>query len=144
MKNDDLNEQMLNAWLRLSTDVSNDRLVKNMPFNEALICNILNQESSGNITATDLCEKTKMLKSQMNRTLKSMEEKGLIVRERSMRDQRQVYISLSPEHRSLFEEEHEKNLQIVGVILDRYGRDKARALIDELTAITDIIEEVLI
>ncbi len=144
MKNDDLNEQMLNAWLRLSTDVSNDRLVKNMPFNEALICNILNQESSGNITATDLCEKTKMLKSQMNRTLKSMEEKGLIVRERSMRDQRQVYISLSPEHRSLFEEEHEKNLQIVGVILDRYGRDNARALIDELTAITDIIEEVLI
>ncbi len=143
MNEDNLNEQLLNVWLRLSTDVSNDRLVKNMPFNEALICNILAQEGPGRMTATNLCEKTKMLKSQMNRTLNSMEDKGLIVRQRSESDRRQVYISLSPEHCSVFEEEHKKNLRIAGAILDRYGRDRAKDLIDELTAVTDIIEDLL-
>ncbi len=41
-----MNEKLLEAWLRLSTILSNDRIVSEMPYNEALICNIsLNPKS---------------------------------------------------------------------------------------------------
>ncbi len=77
MDKEELDERLLCAWLRLTTVISNERVVTAMPYNEALICNILDQEADGvPLTATDLCEKTKMLKSQMNRTLNSMEKKG--------------------------------------------------------------------
>ncbi len=145
METDNLDERLLRAWLRLSTDISNNRIVKNMSYKEALICNILRREPGGpGLTATDLCERTRMLKSQMNHTLKSMEEKGLIVRERSQSDRRQVYVSLSSVNVSAFEKEHGKNLQLVDGVLDRFGRERGERLTGELEALLDIIEEVLI
>lgn len=85
-----MNEELLEAWLRLSTILCNDRIVSEMPYNEALICNILyrrqRQDKKGTTTATDLCRQTKMLKSQMNRTLQSMEDKKIITRRRSDTD----------------------------------------------------------
>ncbi len=145
MEKEALDERMLSAWLRLTTVISNERVVKTMPYKEALICNILDQEGDKEkLTATDLCEKTKMLKSQMNRTLNSMEKKGLIVRERSMSDRRKVYVSLSPAHRSLFEEEHQKNLRLIDTILERFGRERGERLAEEFDEISDIAEEVFL
>ncbi len=142
MENDRQNEEMLRAWLRLSTDIPNTRIVKNMSYNEALICNILSGEEENSLTATDLCERTHMLKSQMNRTLNAMEEKGLIARARSRTGRRQNYIRLSAETRLLFEEEHKKNLALVGEVLDHYGRERAEELIENLNDILAIVEEV--
>ena len=72
-------EDVLNAWLRLTTTVNNVRLAGELPYYELLICGILyrNQKSGapGSLTATELCGETRMLKSQMNRTLNSMEKK---------------------------------------------------------------------
>ena len=72
---DSLNENLLNAWLRLSTSINNPRIVSEMTYNESLVCNILYNHSESEITATDLCNATKMLKSQMNRTLNQLEKK---------------------------------------------------------------------
>ena len=95
----DLNEEVLDAWLRLTTAISNAKLVSDMPYNEALICNLLynsqKQQPDIPLTATDLCKTTQILKSQMNRTLQSMEDKGLIERERSTLDKRQVFLRLN-------------------------------------------------
>ncbi len=145
MKTEDLDERMLSAWLRLTSVISNERLVKNMPYHEALICNILSQAAPDEpLTATDLCEQTKMAKSQMNRTLNSMEEKGLIVRERSEIDRRKVYVHLSRVHLPLFEEEHAGSLRLVNQVLQRFGQDRAEKLVDELNEIATIAEEELV
>ncbi len=144
MDRDTLNEAMLNTWLRLSTALSNERIVKNMPYKEALICNILDQSGDDRpLTATDLCQKTKMLKSQMNRTLNDMEQKGLIVREACRTDRRKAYVHLNPAHADAFEEEHRKNLRLVDSILTHYGREKAETMMREMNALTDAIDEVL-
>ncbi len=145
MDTDDLNERMLSAWLRLTTVISNERLVSKMPYNEARICNILSQSAPDMpLTATDLCEKTKMVKSQMNRTLNSMEEKGLIYKEHSATDRRKVYVYLSPSHQSVFEEEHASSLRLVDSLLTKFGRKKAETLVDELNEISSIAEEELL
>lgn len=141
MKN--LDERLLSAWLQLSILISNERVVEDMPFKEALICNILSKEGENRLTATDLCEKTKTLKSQMNRVLNSMEEKGLIYRERSTEDKRQVYVRLNWEQSAAYQKEHKKNLQLVNAIIDKLGKEKAESMIEDLEAISAIAEEVL-
>lgn len=143
----DLNEELLDAWLRLSTTIINDRVVSEMPYNEALICNILCKNMLENpgrkLTATDLCSETRMLKSQMNRTLNSMEEKKVILRERSALDKRQVYITLNLEQDELYQKQHEKVLALVDAIIDRIGTKKAVEIVRLFSSISDIAEEVI-
>ncbi|MCH5275069.1 MAG: MarR family transcriptional regulator [Lachnospiraceae bacterium] len=139
---ENLDERLLSAWLQLSVQIINERVVSDMPFNEALVCNLLSKANDSRLTATDLCEKTRILKSQMNRILNSLEEQGLIYRERSTADKRQVYVMLNKEKSGLYEREHTKNLQLVNRIIEKLGREKAESLIGDLAAISAITEEV--
>ncbi len=142
----DLNEQLLNVWLQLSTVVNNERVVSDVPYNESLICNLLyqaeQQNSETRLTATDLCNATKMLKSQMNRTLNSMEAKGFITRDRSATDKRQVYVSLNPEHTALYKDQHDRILKSIDIIIQKMGREKTVQTINLLSQITNIAKEV--
>ncbi len=73
---ENLNEKLLNAWLTLSSVVNNERIVSSIPFNEAHVCNLLYRQRMENpgvfLTATELCARTRMLKSQMNKVLASL------------------------------------------------------------------------
>ena len=139
-----MNEELLEAWLRLSTILCNDRIVSEMPYNEALICNILYrqemQKEDKKLTATDLCKQTKMLKSQMNRTLQCMEEKKIITRQRSDLDKRQVFISLNPEAES-FQVQHRKSLQLIDTLEKKAGPGKSKHAVKLLTVIAHMAEE---
>ncbi len=140
----DCNEALLRAWLRMSTSVVNNRLVNELSFNESLICNILYREQllkqDSFLTATDLCLRTKMLKSQMNRTLTQLEMKGIIRRERSSGDRRQVFVMLDTERAGLYHQQHKRVLELVDAIIERIGEDKARqtiALLEEISTAAD-------
>lgn len=143
----DWNEELLDAWLNLSTVINNEKLVSDMPYNEALICNILYrnqmQQDAQPLTATDLCGKTRILKSQMNRTLNSMEEKGLIARERSGKDRRQVLIRMDERKMQLYEKQHEKILKLVDALAEKVGRDRVPEIVELFTLISNIAEEVI-
>lgn len=143
----DQNEELLRAWLHLSTTINNDRLTSELPYNEALLCNILysNQQESPEriLTATDLCRRSHMLKSQMNRTLQSMEEKGIILRHRSETDRRQVYITLNKTS-DLYRRQHESILTLVNRIADKLGPEQVAAAIDLFTKISTTAEEILL
>lgn len=105
---DDTNERIINAWVELSAILNNNRLVTDMPYNEAIICRYLIQHPNENITATTLCAKTRIKKSQMNRTLIAMFDKGLIYRENSQQDKRHIFIRFNPEKRSVYDAMHKK------------------------------------
>ena len=128
-----INEKVLGAWLKLSTTICNDRIVSELPFNESFICGILRRNAAENpdkkITATELCEKTHMQKSQMNRTLNSMEEKGLIFRKRSEKDKRQVYVTMNMENAEVYDRQHKKVLQVVDSMLEKVGKEKAEEIV---------------
>ena len=143
----DLNEQLLSAWLQLTTCINNERVVSDLPFNESLVCNILYQQQmqtpEQKLTATDLCQATKMLKSQMNRTLNNLEEKGLISRERCSQDKRLVYVTLNIEHDSVYELQHEKILKLVDAIIERLGAENAKQTIFLMNQIANIANELV-
>lgn len=140
-----INEDLLDAWLRLSISVNNPRLVTEITYNESLICNILykhthNRESTP-LTATDLCKMTNMLKSQMNRTLNQLEEKNLITRERSTLDKRQVYVTMNMQQCHVYESQHKQILSILDAVIDKLGVEKSQDAIKILNAISEVAEQ---
>lgn len=142
---ENLNEELLYTWLKLSTSIINDRLVSDMTYNESLICNILYRTQlftpERKMTATELCNETHMLKSQMNRTLRQMEQKNLIVRERSDKDRRNIFITMNPQHEEVYVAQHKKVLKLVDTIINQLGEDQTHLVIKLLSAISNIANE---
>lgn len=145
------NEELLSAWLRLSNTICNERIVTHLPYNEALVCNILYNQRMDHpdeyLTATDLCEKTRLIKSLMNRTLNSLEKKGFIVKQRSEGDRRNVYVKFNEEKISTYEKGHNEVLQVVDRIAknieDRIGEEKTKELVKIFHAISDATVETM-
>ena len=144
---ENINENLLNTWLRLSTSVVNSRLVSNLSYNESLVCNILyhaqKKEPDQLLTATDLCNATKMLKSQMNRTLNQLEEKKLITRIRSSSDKRQVFVKFNLDTADIYLEQHQKILDLVDTIIEHFGPEKIEETLQALTSICDVADDAI-
>lgn len=141
-------ESLLNAWLRLSTSVINPRLVSELSYNESLICNILYnhycEDPTRQMTATDLCHETRILKSQMNRTLNLLEKKQIVRRERSQNDKRQVFISLDWEHAQVYKTQHERILKLVDAIISEFGDEQATHAIGVIQALADAADRAIL
>lgn len=137
----ELNEQILDAWIHLTTAINNERIVSEMPLNEALICRILYKNQESEITVTDLCALTKMQKSQMNRTLMNMEKKNWIQRQRSKKDRRQILIALNEEKMRAYQEQHEHVLNIVNKLVERIGHENAEKTVELFNLIEQIARE---
>jgi DNA-binding MarR family transcriptional regulator len=142
-----INEKVLNAWLKLSTSICNERIVSELPYNESLICGILHENATEHpeerMTATDLCEKTNIQKSQMNRILNALEEKGLIFRKRSEKDKRQVFVSFNMENAEVYERQHKNILRVVDDIIEKVGKEKADEIVQLFTLISNKAKEVI-
>jgi len=142
-----LHETLLSSWVRLSTAVVNNRVVTNMSYNESLVCRVLYENSIAEkhleITATDLCEATHILKSQMNRILTSLESKNIITRIRSLKDKRQINIALNMDQAGLFKTQHEHIIKLIDTIIERIGIDTAKDAIRIFDTISDTAEELL-
>ncbi|MBE6008552.1 MAG: winged helix-turn-helix transcriptional regulator [Lachnospiraceae bacterium] len=142
------NEKLLSSWLTLSASLWNERFVRTMSFNEAFILNLLVKNSKENphhplLSATDLCAETGLLKSQMNRTLNTLEDKGYIARLKNKNDKRIFFVSLTPVGRAAYNKEHEHILDIVDRIASQLGEERTEntaATLNELTAAFKNIE----
>ena len=142
-----LNEALLQAWMKLSSSIINRRVVDELSYKESQVCHILyHNYRTGNtkqLTATDLCTQTKMLKSQMNRTLTLLEGKGIVERVRSQQDRRQIYVTMNWEGAHKYRQQHERILKLVDGIIDRLGTQQAEETIRLFGAISDIAEQLL-
>ena len=123
-----LNEELLFVWLQLGSVIDNQRLVSDLPFNEALVCGLL-YRSNIPLTASELCHETRILKSQMNAILRSLECKGFIERRQSSSDRRQIELRLLPEGTARYLASHKKTLTLVDLLIHSVGEDKIQALI---------------
>ena len=136
-------EALLGAWMDMALHIRGNRIVTGLSFNEIVVCSMLYrsmQEGVGMLTATDLGSRTKLLKSQLNKVLTLMEEKGLIERIRSEKDKRKIYLKLQEESLSVYLEEHEKVMVIVHQVCVSLGEEKARMLSElflEAVAVVD-------
>lgn len=142
-----LNEELLNAWLRVSTSIVNSRIVSELTYNETLVCNVLYrcglERREKPLTATDLCGMTNMLKSQMNRTLNLLEGRGLITRQRSTEDKRQVFVFFNADKSESYEIQHSRILKLLDEIIKELGEEKAEEVVQSLMRIAQIADGIL-
>ena len=129
------NEQVLEAWLQMTTVINNERITPDLPYNESMICRYLYQNQDLNVTATDLCNYMRMQKSQMNRTLTSMEKKKLITPEEK--------ITLNDSMIRIYKKQHEKILKIVDELFDKIGYERQPEVIELFDLITQTAKEML-
>lgn len=138
-------EKLLDAWMNLSSTVWNRRVVRTMTFNEICVCSLLKRRMEeapeDNMTATDLCEKTRLFKSQMNKVLNTMEDKGFIKRTRSERDKRFVYIELCEKGLEQYELEHKEIMSIVNRLVDDIGEKRTEQTAEAVNEISETLRK---
>jgi len=129
----DAREQLLEAWMAMEVCIRGNRLLSEFSMNEMLVCNTLyhRMQTGGDpVTATELCRKLQLLKSQMNRLLAGMEFDGLIRRERNPADKRESYVYLREEALPRYLKEHDHVLGIVEAVCTALGEADTLALTD--------------
>ena len=138
-------DKLLDSWLNLTSTLWNTRLVSSLTYNEAHVMGLLLRYSTDDspMTATDLISHTRLLKSQMNKLLTSLEHRGLIVRSRALADKRQIHIRLTPEGETAYREEHKGVEAILNKVIERLGTTRALDIARELTDVTAIVDDIL-
>lgn len=138
--NKQLNENLLEAWLRVTITIDNYRLTSIMPFNESLVLRYLVNHQHQEVTATVLCNYLNLCKSQMNRILELMENKGLINRNRSTKDKRKIIVSLNKNQCNLYYQQHDQIMQLVDSIASALGKAKTIQTTNLLNEIAQIVK----
>ena len=70
-------EALLQAWMQMSVCIRGNRLLSSLSFNEIMLCGMLYRRKNAGLpplSATELGEEMRLLKSQMNHILTSMEK----------------------------------------------------------------------
>ena len=137
-----MQEDLLHAWMQMSVFVRGNRLLSDFSFNEIMICGLLfRQQESGAapLTATELGERTNLLKSQINHILTQMESRNWVERIRSTSDKRVVYIRLTETGRENYLKEHEKVLGILNEVHRELGSEKTMELTCLLKQATAVV-----
>ncbi len=139
-ENPQLNEAVLNTWLQFEGIMRMTVVSGDLTHREFSICNMLANSQTA-LTATNLCERLSVEKSQMHRTLKRLEDKGLIVRERSRLDKRRVDVRLASDGLELYEDMHKRAIDYTDAVVKMLGSDIVRireAFIDVINAFDKI------
>lgn len=136
---------LLDAWLNLSSILWNTRVVNSMTYNEAHVMGILHHHSEDNapLTATDLIRRTRLLKSQMNKLLTTLEQSGYITRIRAEADKRMIYIRLTDAGKTAYREEHKGVEDILARLIDKIGVERALGVSKELTDISAALDDIV-
>lgn len=128
-----LDEELLESWLQLSVQLNNARIVSKMPFNTALICNLLwnaRQNGEEGLSQTELVRRTGMDKSLMSRTLRNMEKEGYILRSPSAENRHVTMVRLNPEEMTHFEQEHCHSLEVVAKLREEVGEENGERVLE--------------
>ena len=138
-------DKLLDAWLNLTSTLWNTRLVTSMTFNEAHVLGILLRHGSSEspMTATDLIRRTRLLKSQMNKILTTLEKQNYISRERAETDKRLIYIRLTENGKAAYLHEHKNVESILDALVNRLGVERAAHLTKEISALTDVLDTIV-
>lgn len=143
----DTGEALLRAWLELASTIWSRQLVSGMTYNEAVVSNLLlhqmREAPEQPLTATELCEKTNIRKSQMNALLGSLEARGYLCRSRSQEDRRRVHLYLTEAGAAAYQESHRQGRELIEAVVDRMGEQKVRQLTDQLIKINATVQETM-
>lgn len=138
-------DDLLAAWLNLSSTLWNTRIVSTMTYNEAHVLGILlrHKDDADPMTATDLIRRTRLLKSQMNKVLTTLEKQDFISRIRSEADKRLIHIHLTEAGKAAYLDAHRDVEVILNTLIQHIGPQRAAHITKEISDLTDVLETIV-
>ena len=141
MLNEALAEQLLAAWVKLTGVIKNSRVTKGLAYNEAIVMLLLYnrflEDGDGLVSIKEITWETKMLKSLVNRTVNTLEEKGLLERCQVSGDKRMVFIRCIKEKLDTFLTVHNTSLHLAQNLIEIIGEEDAQAFVRISKKISD-------
>ncbi|MBR4972201.1 MAG: MarR family transcriptional regulator [Oscillospiraceae bacterium] len=120
---------LIQSWVQLSGILKNSRFTKELPYNEAVVMLQLYQAGDHPISIKEITAKTRMLKSQVNRTINSLETKGLLARCEANGDRRVGYVRAIKDKLDVFLQVHATSMDIAKNISQIIGPEDTDAFI---------------
>lgn len=129
LRKNKMEERLLKNWLKISYIIRNNRIINELPYSEIVIISILKYHQS-QMSFKDLTTTSKILKSQLNRSINSLEKKQLITKNISQTDKRSKIINLTKKGEEAYESFHPIAVESSKKMIEILGEEKAKELID--------------
>lgn len=138
----DTSEEVITAWISLTSIIKNNRIMKEYGYNESITLNLVYQayKKGEDIYLQEIIRKTKMLKSLTNRTINRLIEKGFVYRKKDANSNRQM-ICFVPAKENDYLVMHKSTLNKVNKILEILGEKDALDFIRISQKITNSYNE---
>ena len=142
---DNEEEEFLHSLIYLWSIFDRVRLAGDLTRNEMHVCYILYYNKKYRdrepLTPTDISRISQIPKSQINRTLNKLEERGVITRVQSATDHRMVNVHLCTEGVQPFIEQYKQHIRLTNGLKNKLGPEKAHLLQSLLTESIAIIKQ---
>lgn len=93
------------------------------------------------VCVSDIAKKQHVAKSQVSRTLRGLEENGLIERTSAKEDRRNTYVSLTPKGNQMLDDVKKNMERHYQKVMEKFGEDNMENLIGLCDKLVNIIEE---
>lgn len=120
-------------------NIKANRLLDKLSLNEMFILSFLytNKKAS----PSDLKERINLLKSQINRHLNNLLDKGYITMTQDPDDKRKSNITLTESGVAVYLEEHKKIIAIMNIVTSKLGNKKTEELTEYLIEAVEVLKE---
>lgn len=129
VRNKDLEERVLTAWIGLNGLLKDSQMTQGLTYNEAVTMKLVydryRADGEGRTPVQYIIRQTRMLKSQVNRTLNTLCAQGYLVKERDAEDARILFVRPVPDRLVDFLTVHRRSLSIVQAIIHIIGEADA-------------------
>lgn len=135
-----LEEELLRAYINMSVNIKENRLLSDLSFNEIMVMNLIVEEER---SFKELEERLNILKSQLNRIINDLKAKGLVDTYIPLNDKRKLIIKKG-NNIELYNTEHERMLRLMSLVKNKLGEADFKKLIELLNETTNVIKGVKI
>ena len=133
----ELEEIMLKAWINMSVNTRENRLLNELSFNEMLVLNMIQDKEW---SFKELVKELNILQSQLNRVIQNLVQKKLIIAYTPENDKRSLMIKKG-DNTELYKQEHARMIEIMRKIRKQIGEEDTLKLIYLLNQVASLVKE---
>ena len=135
---------ILTTMFRAGSVFRDPHLLCGLSFPELSACHVvrLNDQMNKPTRAKDISIALEISKPAVSKLLNSMEEKGLVLRERRDNDRKSVYLALTPKAIALLEEQKATASVVTKKIFAEMGMEKAKEFLADINLFYECYKKV--
>lgn len=104
---------------------------------------VKNFQSGGNVTVTELSNSMLISAPAISKTLRNLEERGIILRTLDVKNRRKTYVHLTELGKEVYAREDRIMNRFGERILEGFGKENAKALLKQMTTLYGVFENEL-